>query len=42
MVLKGFTIGANSLAGAMSLVNSSIPANGVAAGKPSRVIRVIE
>jgi maltose O-acetyltransferase len=38
-VLKGVTIGENSIIGANSLVVKSIPANCVAAGNPCRVIR---
>jgi maltose O-acetyltransferase len=41
MVLKGVTIGDNSVVGAMSLVTKSIPANSVAAGIPARVVRQI-
>lgn len=41
MVLKGVTIGDNSVIGAMSLVTRSIPANCIAAGVPARVIRTI-
>jgi len=42
MVLKGVTIGDNSVVGAMSVVTKSIPANCVAAGNPARVIRSLE
>ncbi len=42
MVLKGVVIGDNSVIGAMSLVNKSIPADCIAAGNPARVIRRIE
>lgn len=42
MVLKGVTIGDNSVIGAMSLVTKSIPANCIAAGNPAKVIRIIE
>lgn len=42
MVLKGVTIGDNSVVGAMSVVTRSIPANCIAAGNPARVIRSIE
>jgi acetyltransferase-like isoleucine patch superfamily enzyme len=38
-ILKGVTIGDNSLIGANSLVNKSIPSNVIAAGNPCRVIR---
>lgn len=41
-VLKGVTIGKNSLIGAGSVVVSSIPANVIAAGNPCKVIRTIE
>lgn len=37
-VLKGVTIGENSVIGAMSLVTRSIPANCIAAGNPARVV----
>lgn len=40
-VLKGVTIGENSLIGLGSVVTSDIPANSVAAGNPCRVIRAI-
>lgn len=39
MVLKGVTIGRNSLIGAGSVVVKDIPANCVAAGNPCKVIR---
>jgi len=42
MVLKGASIGDNSVIAAMSVVTSAIPANCVAAGVPARVIRKIE
>jgi maltose O-acetyltransferase len=42
MVLKGVTIGDNSVIGAMSLVTKSIPENCIAAGNPAKVIRSIE
>ena len=42
MVLKGVSIGDNSVVGAMSVVTKSIPANCVAAGNPARVIRQLD
>lgn len=39
IVLKGVTIGRNTLIGAGSVVTKSIPANVLAAGNPCRVIR---
>jgi acetyltransferase-like isoleucine patch superfamily enzyme len=42
MILKGVTIGDNSVVGAMSLVTKDIPANCVAAGVPAKVVRQIE
>jgi acetyltransferase-like isoleucine patch superfamily enzyme len=41
MVLKGVTIGRNTVIGAMSLVIRSVPSDCVAAGVPARVIRHI-
>lgn len=41
-VLKGVTIGKNSVIGAGSIVTRSIPANVIAAGNPCRVIREID
>jgi maltose O-acetyltransferase len=41
LILKGVTIGANSVVGAGSVVSSSIPAGVIAAGAPARVIREI-
>jgi maltose O-acetyltransferase len=38
-VLKGVTIGADSVIGAGSIVTSSIPAGVIAAGNPARVVR---
>lgn len=39
IILPGVTIGENSVIGAGSVVNRSIPANCVAVGNPCRVIR---
>ena len=41
VVLKGVTIGMNTVIGAESVVTKSIPANVIAAGNPCRVIRSI-
>lgn len=42
IILPGVTIGENSVVGAGSVVNRSIPANCVAVGNPCRVIKQIE
>jgi maltose O-acetyltransferase len=42
MILKGVTIGDNSVVAAMSVVNQSIPDNCVVAGNPARIVRRIE
>ncbi len=42
MVLKGVTIGENSLIGAGSVVTKDIPANVVAAGNPCKVIKPLD
>lgn len=42
MVLKGVTIGENSIIGAGSIVTKDIPSNVVAAGVPCKVIKEIE
>lgn len=42
VVLKGVTIGKNTLIGANSVVTKDIPANVIAAGNPCRVIKQIE
>jgi maltose O-acetyltransferase len=42
MVLKGASIGDNSVIAAMSVVTSAIPPNCIAAGIPAKVIRKIE
>ncbi|MEI6197985.1 MAG: DapH/DapD/GlmU-related protein [Verrucomicrobiota bacterium] len=41
MVLKGVTIGDNSVIAAASVVTKSIPSNCIAAGNPAKVIRTI-
>lgn len=41
MVMKGVTIGANSVVGAGSVVTRDIPPNVVAAGNPARIIKHI-
>lgn len=40
-VLKGVTIGQNSVVGAGSVVTRNIPGNAIAAGNPARVIKTI-
>ena len=42
VVLKGVSIGDNSVIAAGSIVNSSIPENSVAAGNPAQVIRTFD
>lgn len=42
IILPGVTIGENSVIGAGSVVNRSIPANCVAVGNPCKVIRCFE
>jgi len=40
-VLKGVTIGENSVIGARSLISKDIPPNCIAAGNPAKVVRVL-
>jgi len=42
IVLKGVTIGENSVIGAGSIVTRSIPANVVAVGQPAKVIKTLD
>lgn len=42
VVLKGVTIGRNSLIGAGSIVTKDIPANVVAAGNPCRIVKQLD
>lgn len=39
LILRGVTIGRNSVVGAGSVVTSDVPADVIAAGNPARVIR---
>ncbi len=41
VILKGVTVGDNSVIGVMSVVNRSVPANCVAVGNPARNVRTI-
>ena len=41
-VLKGVTIGENTVVGAGSVVTHSLPANVIAAGNPARVIKALD
>ena len=42
LVLKGVTIGDNSIVAAASVVTKSIPADCIAAGNPAKIIRPIQ
>jgi acetyltransferase-like isoleucine patch superfamily enzyme len=42
IIMKGVTIGANSIIGANSVVTSSIPANVIAAGNPCKIIKYLD
>jgi acetyltransferase-like isoleucine patch superfamily enzyme len=41
LILKGVTVGADSVIGAGSVVTSSVPAGVIAAGNPARVLRTL-
>jgi acetyltransferase-like isoleucine patch superfamily enzyme len=42
LILKGVTIGKNTVVGANSVVAKSLPANVIAVGNPARVLRVLD
>ncbi len=42
IVMKGVTIGENSIIGMNSIVTKDIPANSIATGSPTRVVKTIE
>jgi acetyltransferase-like isoleucine patch superfamily enzyme len=42
LILKGVTIGKNTVVGANSVVTKSLPANVIAAGNPARVLHVLD
>ena len=42
IVMKGVTIGENSIIGMNSIVTKDIPANSIAAGSPAKVIKTLE
>jgi acetyltransferase-like isoleucine patch superfamily enzyme len=42
IIMRGVTIGDNSVVGAASVVTSDVPPNSLVAGNPSRVVRSIE
>jgi maltose O-acetyltransferase len=42
LILKGVTIGADSVIGAGSVVTTSIPAGVIAAGNPARIVRALD
>ena len=42
IILKGASIGDNSVIGAGSVVNSAIPANCIAAGNPARIVKTFD
>ena len=42
MVLRGVTIGDDTVVGAGSVVSRSLPAGVIAAGNPARVVRSLE
>jgi acetyltransferase-like isoleucine patch superfamily enzyme len=42
IVLKGVTIGCNSVIGANSVVTANIPTNSIAAGNPAKIVKYLE
>ncbi len=41
-ILAGVTVGENAMVGAGSVVTKSVPPNGVVAGNPARLLRIVE
>jgi len=42
IIMKGVTVGDNSVIGVMSVVNRPVPPNSVAVGNPARVVRTLQ